>query len=38
MNVQIIEKNGHPEWAIIPYKEFEVIQDSGTSEQLQFIV
>ncbi len=26
MNVQIIEKNGRPEWAIIPYKEFEVIQ------------
>ena len=27
MNVQIIEKNGHPEWAIIPYKEFEKIQE-----------
>ncbi len=26
MNVQIIEKNGRPEWAVIPYKEFEVIQ------------
>jgi transcriptional regulator with XRE-family HTH domain len=28
MNVQIIEKNGHPEWAIIPYKEFKVIQEA----------
>lgn len=28
MNVQIIEKNGHPEWAIIPYKEFELIQEA----------
>jgi len=28
MNVQIIEKNGHPEWAIIPYKEFEVIREA----------
>jgi len=28
MNVQIIEKNGRPEWAIIPYKEFEVIQEA----------
>ena len=28
MNVQIIEKNGHPEWAIIPYKEFVAIQEA----------
>ncbi|MCP4625381.1 MAG: helix-turn-helix domain-containing protein [bacterium] len=28
MNVQIIEKNGKPEWAVIPYKEFEVIQEA----------
>ncbi len=28
MNIQIIEKNGHPEWAIIPYKEFKVIQEA----------
>ena len=28
MNVQIIEKNGHPEWAIIPYKEFKAIQEA----------
>ena len=28
MNVQIIEKNGHPEWAIIPYKEFELIREA----------
>ena len=23
MNVQIIEKNGKPEWAVIPYKEYQ---------------
>ncbi|MCB0211934.1 MAG: helix-turn-helix transcriptional regulator [Anaerolineae bacterium] len=23
MNVQIIEKNGRPEWAVIPYEEYE---------------
>ena len=28
MNVQIIEKNGQPEWAIIPYKEFELIREA----------
>jgi predicted transcriptional regulator len=28
MNVQIIKKNGHPEWAIIPYKEFEAIREA----------
>ncbi len=22
MNIQVIEKNGNPEWAIIPYKEY----------------
>ena len=26
MNIQIIEKNGKPEWAIIPFEEFEKIQ------------
>ena len=26
MNFQIIEKDGKPEWAVIPYKEFEKIQ------------
>ena len=26
MNAQIIEKNGKPEWAIIPYGEFIKIQ------------
>ncbi len=41
MNVQIIEKNGKPEWAIIPYREYqklheaqedtEDIQDIGTN-------
>ncbi len=23
MNVQIIEKDGHPEWAVVPYAEYE---------------
>jgi ribosome-binding protein aMBF1 (putative translation factor) len=27
MNAQIIEKNGKPEWAIIPYGEFKKIQE-----------
>ena len=27
MNVQIIEKNGKPEWAILPYSEYEKIQE-----------
>ena len=27
MNAQIIEKNGKPEWAIIPYGEFIKIQE-----------
>jgi ribosome-binding protein aMBF1 (putative translation factor) len=26
MNIQIIEKNGKPEWAVIPFKEYEKIQ------------
>jgi DNA-binding Xre family transcriptional regulator len=26
MNIQIIEKNGKPEWAVIPFKEHEKIQ------------
>jgi len=26
MNIQIIEKNGKPEWAVIPYDEFEKIR------------
>jgi len=28
MSVQIIEKNGKPEWAIIPYKEYQKIQEA----------
>ncbi|MFP4549097.1 MAG: helix-turn-helix domain-containing protein [Fidelibacterota bacterium] len=27
MNVQVIEKNGKPEWAIIPFSEYEKIQE-----------
>jgi predicted transcriptional regulator len=26
MNIQIIEKNGKPEWAVIPFKEYEKIR------------
>jgi len=26
MNVQIIEKNGKPEWAVIPYAEYQKLQ------------
>ena len=22
MNIQVIERNGNPEWAIIPYKDY----------------
>lgn len=28
MNIQIIEKNGKPEWAVIPFKEFEKIRQA----------
>ena len=28
MNVQIIEKNGKPEWAVIPFSEYEKIQEA----------
>lgn len=28
MNVQIIEKNGKPEWAVIPYSEYKKLQDA----------
>jgi len=28
MNIQIIEKNGKPEWAVIPFKEYERIQEA----------
>jgi DNA-binding XRE family transcriptional regulator len=28
MSVQIIEKNGKPEWAIIPFKEYLKLQDA----------
>ena len=27
MNVQIIEKNGKPEWVVIPYNEYIKIQE-----------
>ena len=28
MSVQIIEKNGKPEWAIIPFKEYQKLQNA----------
>ena len=28
MNVQIIEKNGKPEWAVIPYAEYQKLQEA----------
>lgn len=28
MNIQIIEKNGKPEWAVIPFSEYEKIQEA----------
>ena len=28
MNIQIIEKNGKPEWAVIPYSEYEKLQEA----------
>jgi len=28
MNVQIIEKNGKPEWAVIPYSEYQKLQEA----------
>jgi predicted transcriptional regulator len=28
MNVQIIEKNGKPEWAIIPFQDYKKIQEA----------
>ena len=38
MNVQIIKKNGKPEWAIIPYIEYKKIQELiEDSEDIQAI-
>ena len=28
MNIQIIEKNGKPEWAVIPFQDFKKIQEA----------
>ena len=28
MNIQIIEKNGKPEWAVIPYNEYKKLQEA----------
>ncbi|MCH8156475.1 MAG: helix-turn-helix transcriptional regulator [Nitrospinae bacterium] len=29
MKVQIIEKNGKPEWAVLPYKEYENLMEAA---------
>ena len=29
MKIQIIEKNGKPEWAVLPYKEFENLMEAA---------
>jgi DNA-binding XRE family transcriptional regulator len=45
MNVQVIEKNGKPEWAIIPYEEYqrlleeaEMLQDIQAYEEAKLSV
>ncbi len=42
MNMQIIERNGKPEWAVIPYKEYlelieqaEMLQDIRDYDELK---
>ena len=35
MKVQVIEKNGHPEWAVIPYESYKQLVEDG--EMLQDI-
>ena len=36
MNVQVIEKNGQPEWAVIPYTEYEhLIEAMETLEDIR---
>ena len=33
MNVQIIEKNGKPEWAVIPFSEYKKLQEALEDSQ-----
>lgn len=33
MNIQIIEKNGKPEWAVIPYSEYQKLQETFENAQ-----
>lgn len=33
MNVQIIEKNGKPEWAVIPFSDYEKLQEALADAQ-----
>jgi len=36
MNVQLIERNGHPEWAILPYKEYlQLVEQAETLQDIQ---
>jgi DNA-binding XRE family transcriptional regulator len=38
MNVQVIEKNGKPEWAVIPYQEYRKLQEAfEDAEDIQAI-
>ncbi len=35
MNIQIIEKNGKPEWAILPYSEYlELLEDQEDNKKI----
>lgn len=33
MNVQIIEKNGKPEWAVIPYAEYQKLHEASVDAE-----
>ncbi len=45
MSVQIIEKNGRPEWAVVPYEEYqrlvaeaEMLQDVRTYDEAKLAI
>jgi DNA-binding XRE family transcriptional regulator len=36
MSVQVIERNGHPEWAILPYEEYlQLVEQAETLQDIQ---
>ena len=36
MNVQVIEKGGKPEWAVIPYQDFErLLEDAEMAQDIR---